>query len=116
MGSDQGAISGLEQMLAPDEREIPPAAQSTSLKPGIKCFSKSRMQAKVAALAPGGAARRPSHTTQSRRAVVPCMLPTPPQRALFLSADQPCKQMHQLAPKVDHSCALTKNKHSKTFF
>ena len=54
MGSDQGAISGLEQMLAPDEREIPPATQSTSLKRGIKCFSKSQLQAKVAALAAGG--------------------------------------------------------------
>lgn len=116
MGSDQGAISGLEHMLAPDERDIPPAAQSTSLKPGIKCFSKSRMQANAATLAAGGAAGRPAATTRSSRPVVPCLLPTPPQRALFLSADQPCRHMHQLPPKTDYSCwALTKNEHSKTF-
>lgn len=107
-----GAISGLRRILAPEEREIPPPAPSSSFRLGIKCFSLNPRQALLARVG----RRVPTTTIQSRGLWFHGYFQLFSQRTLFWFVDQQCKQMHQPSPKIDYSCcARPRNKYSKPF-
>lgn len=104
---------GFRRIPAPEAREIPPPARSSSLRLGIMCFSESEAGragagGQAGAQAPPCSPESCGFTDTSRV--------TFSRRTLFWFVAQQYKRTHQPSPKIDYSCcALPRNKYSKTF-